>query len=169
MSIATTTTLAAARDVAAPKQKDIGKTRKADDAEKTPTLFDLLVTLVPTEVVVPYTLVTTGIVALIDEPTAENPNPPDYALWRWIAFGFLVFGVVALVLRGKRRKSTRDRFPRGELTGSLVAGVAFGLAIPDSPLYTHYSNGEAGVAALVIAFGALIVNLAVGNELKKKA
>jgi len=158
MSIASLTTVAAARDVGVPEKQDTGKaTRSTEGAPASMT--DLLITQVPTELVAPYTAVTAGLVGAIAKVTSSNPHPDQLTAWRWIAFVILIVGIVGLTSEGKRRKSPGGPFPLLEVTGALIAGIGWAFALPASPL-SPYLHGTAAQTAtpLLVAFAAIVAS-----------
>lgn len=175
MSVRSLGTLAAVRDVKAPKKGDMGKGKaRTDDTPppdnaKTPTLLDLLVTLVPTELVAPYTLTVGVIVGLIDKPTTKNPKPDDFAEGRVLLFIALLVLTAAYIYIDKRSKESRKRLPLPEIIGGVVAAAAWGLVMPMSPLETILDGKQPAVAAAVIAFVALGINAVIAKALKRPA
>jgi hypothetical protein len=67
MSIASLTSLAAARNARAPTKHDVGKAVAAEPAANA-SLVDVLVSQVPTELVAPYTAVMAAIVGVVAKP-----------------------------------------------------------------------------------------------------
>jgi hypothetical protein len=169
VSIATLSTLAVVRDSRAPTRSDIGKTPPdAPDKDARATLTDLLVTLVPVEVVAPYTAVTAGIVNAIAAPTTENPHPDDYRWVRWIIFGVMLLTVFALVWITKRSKVGGKRtFPLLEIVGAVTAATAWAFLLPESPIVPHIADEHYRVIIpLAIGFVAVMINVVTATSLK---
>lgn len=158
MSIASLTTVAAAREVRKPRKQDAGKARH-DKPPVPASMTDLLVSQVPTELVAPYTAVTAGLVGAITKATKRNPHPDQLTSWRWAAFAILIVGIVGLTWEGKRRKASGGAFPLLEVTGALIAGIGWALALPASPLSPYLHGTAAHIATpLLIAFGAIVAS-----------
>jgi hypothetical protein len=169
MSVRTLGTLGAVRDQQAPKKGDIGKGVGDPEEAQAPTLGDLLVTIVPTELVAPYTLAAGVIVGLIDKPTAQTPNPDEFAVWRWLLFIALLLITAAYVAVDKMKKQPRRRFPLPEVSGAVVAAAGWALVLPMSPLEPHLSGKQPALASAVFAFIALGIGAVIAQALKAPA
>jgi uncharacterized membrane protein len=172
MSVSALTTLAAVRDVRAPTKRDVGKEAQPQQdpaKEAQASLTDLLVTLVPTELVAPYTALTAAIVGSVAEATAKVPKPEQYEGWRWFVFVVLLVGTAGVVWNGKRVKSTAKRFPLLEISAAVVAATGWALALPSSPLIPELHGNSRIFVPLVIAFVAIVILAVLGQNLTKKA
>ena len=169
MSISTLTTLATARNFRRPTKRDLGKAT-TDKAVNSPSLPDLLVTMVPTGLVAPYTALVAALVGTIEKSTPTNPSPNQLLLWRWLGFAILIFATVSMTYGGYQRKAgAGKRFPLLEIAGATIAAAAWALAMPESPLIATL-NGAARIAApLVIAFAAVAIDLVIATFLRKQA
>jgi hypothetical protein len=169
MSVSSLTTLGAIRDLRAPTKSDVGKTTDTASTEK-PSLGDLLVTAVPTELVAPYTALMAAIVGSVDKPTTKVPKPDQLEAYRWAAFALLAVGVAVVVWRGKVKKAgRRRRKPVLEVGVALMAAVGWALALPESPLAPYLNDKLQTFVPLFVAFAATIGIAALGVNLQKKA
>lgn len=169
----TTATLGAVRDKRKPTRQDVGKAPPtAADADNTAKVRDLLLALIPTEVVAPYTAVTAIIVGAIAKPTPQTPNPDEYEDLRWLVFGVMVLTVGAFVWFAKKRKeaSGETRFPALEISGAVLAAIAWAFLLPESPL-TPYIDDEVRRSLFppILGFVVVMATLVVAQALKKKA
>jgi hypothetical protein len=173
MSLASLTTLAAKRDEK-PAQADITRGdlgRGTDDDKDEEAKFrDVLLSLVPTAIVAPYTFIITAIAGLVDDPTTAVPEPDDYALGRWVTLGVAVGLATYAILKGyydKRPEGSKRSFPLAEFTGGLVATVVWGLTIPESPLIVMLEGkAKLAVPGILLAAGAAVIGVLYPN-LKK--
>jgi hypothetical protein len=162
MSVASLTTIAAARETAtAPLTKRaVGKVpsghTQADDAAQ---LTDVLAKQVPTEFIAPYTALSAAIVGAVAKPTSKNLHPDQLATYRWVAFGLLIGFVFLFVWLGTARKASRawwKYFPVLAVTGALVAAVGWAFALPASPLIPYIQSKTAQtLIPIFVAFGAI--------------
>jgi hypothetical protein len=169
MSIASLTSLAAARNARAPTKHDVGKAVAAEPAANA-SLVDVLVSQVPTELVAPYTAVMAAIVGVVAKPSKTRPNPDQLVAWRWVTFAILVVGTVGLVWEGARRKSTGPkRFPLLEITGALGAAIGWAFVFPDSALspYLH-SKAAHTITPLLVAFAAVVFTAITASALRNQ-
>jgi hypothetical protein len=165
VSISTLTTLAATRDQRKPTRKDIGKgtpgVTDADDA----TTTDVLVTLIPTEFVAPYTALVAAIVG-----TAVLGD--EHRFVRWLVFGVLVAGTFAAVgLLGPRKskdEGRRRRLHAGEGFAAAVAAAGWALATPGSPLTPYLAGSQKAYMPLVAGFIALVILVPLTGPLTAK-
>lgn len=170
MSLSSLTTLAVIRDSAPPKKGDIGKAKTEPEKDKVASLPDLLVTLVPTELVAPYTVAAAGVVGAIDDPSVTNPHPDEFTVIRWLLFAGLIATVAVWVWADKRRKpGAGTRFPLPELIGAVVAAGGWALALPMSPLAAHLDGEILIVIPIAVAFFALAINIAIAKVLQSGA
>ena len=119
VSVSSLTTLGAVRDTRAPTKGDLGKETGSKKAE-TPSIADLLVTAIPTELVAPYTAVTAAIVGAVDKPTRKMPDPDQFEFWRWLVFAVLVLATAVVVRQMKQAKGS-GREPIREILVAVVA------------------------------------------------
>jgi hypothetical protein len=175
MSVSSLTTLGAVRDERAPSKADVGKTPPEDaKAEEPPSLTDLLVTAVPTELVAAYTAAMAAIVGAVDKPVEGQPLPDQLEAWRWVAFAALLFATAGAIVQGIKRKRARKksrvkRFPLAELAAGMVAAAGWGLALPASPLDPYVSDDVRTFLPLLIALVAVGAVYWLGGSLKKQA
>jgi hypothetical protein len=170
MSIGSLTTLAAAREDRQPRKGDIGRALHGTDAAAaSASMKDALVAQVPTELVAPYTALTAAIVGQVSRRTPANPSPDQLAIWRWVAFGILVIGIVGFVYQGKVAKSANTSFPILAVSGALVAGVGWAFALPGGPL-TPYLHSKAAltIVPLVVGFAAIVGAGLTASQLKNQ-
>lgn len=173
MSVLSLTTLATVRDTETPKRKHVGKAPpQASDADQRATIVDLLVTQVPVEVVAPYTAITAWIVNAVAKPTKDQPNPNQYVTLRWIVFAVLLLTVFALVWMVKRSKAptAKSRFPALEITGAVVAAIAWAFLLPGSPIVPYINDPiYRSLIPGVIGFVAVMGNLMIATALQRPA
>lgn len=178
MSIRSVTALAVARD-SAPRGKaagggggaaavggPAGDGGGAGGGTDIPQSFvDVLVSAIPTEPLAAYTAIV-GIAAGTI-PTTDTKHPP-YMAFRWATFGvFLALILVAIVLGYKRKAGIRKRFPVAESGAALIAGAAWGLAMPGSALNVQLAGTARTLTTASIAIGAAaILVLVFGPVLK---
>jgi hypothetical protein len=169
MSIRSITDLAVSRDET-PKGKEVGS---KSPARKNERQTDTLISAVPTEVLVLYTAVTSGVLAEIIRGNADS-----YLPFRWAVLGIAIAitpiavwtayrtkyqarrsrpGLAAVVLppRGKGEGAGRD--PILEMSASTIAAAAWFLAAPGSPLFSGMSTNAAALASVSIVVGATAV------------
>lgn len=165
MSIASLTTVAAARDTRAPTKRDAGKSSTSGDTTEA-TTADMLVSQVPTELVAPYTAVMAAIAGFVAKPTKENLHPDQLTTYRWIALALLLVGTFVLVWRLKQRKSP-GQFPLLETFAAVGTATAWAFVLPASPLtpYLH-SSAAKGLVPLLIGFGGVVFAAATGLALR---
>jgi hypothetical protein len=167
MSIARMASVAAQRDSIKPvrakkKPKDAQEARETEQQG----YLDLLVSSIPTEPLGLYTFLIAGIVATIDAGESQRLT------LRWVIYGamiaFIVLWLTASYLR--RPKTERKRqLPWLEIATAVVAFAAWGLVMPESPLFAELSGDDRVVSTLIItAVGVALVGLLSGS-LKKPA
>ena len=178
MSIRTLTTLAIARDKAAPGQPASGGGGQAAVANATtgpaiPQQFvDVLTSAIPTEPLAAYTALI-GIAA----GTVDLMRPRAYLGFRWGAFAaFALLTVLAVAVSNIRKltgpggvvnPANRRAFPWAEGGAALIAAVAWGLAMPGSALNTQLTGTVRTITAASIAIGgAAILSLVFAPQLK---
>ncbi len=156
MSISRLTTIAAARFDAEPvsRLKTGVSSSKNDDSSKPASAADLIVALVPTEVIAIYTVFVTGILALIPED-AEGWDE-RHLLLRFVALLVMIALVITLVIVGfatKRSAQDKRKFPFAEAFGATAAALTWGLTTPGSPFLEVYPEGSFydGALPLMIA------------------
>ena len=167
MSLGRLSTVATARNVRAPTRRDLG----SDLSDETARKRDVLIAAIPTEVIGFYTLSLAIIVGLVNEPTAAVPKPDQLVAWRWAAFGLMIGLIPAVFISAysQKRKGRGRRFPVLELVAALVAGVAWGLSTPESPLFPHLNDdGQVIASALIGSAGAILV-LSLAPRLRQQA
>ena len=171
VSLSTLTTLAVVRDADRPTKRAIG--RQPQDGDDQPaSLTDLLVTMVPTELVAPYTAAAAGVVGAVASPSASDPHPDQLTAWRWLLFGVLLAATFGLVWLGKRLKESRGPggsrgFPLPESAGAVVAAAGWALALPMSPL-VPYLHGNAPIfVPFVVAFVAVAATSLIAAGLQR--
>ncbi len=176
MSISSMTGLALARNLREPTKADVGVVVvESDDADKAPTLTDILAKTVPVGLVTAYTAFIAVVTEVVAAPTAEDPNPDQYLWVRWLAFvilvataGFLSYGMY--LAKSKKLKSGVKRTPVLEISAVVIAAVAWGLGIPESPLLAGIDGKEQGLMVLaLISFAGVAANLVISTYLKKPA
>ena len=167
MSVASLTTLSAVRERRSPTKRDVGKATDEADEEK-PSASDLLVTVIPTELVAPYTALTAAIVGAIDKPTAKAPDPDQFELWRWLAFVVLVL-TTAVVVRGGAKKKGVTREPKLEVAVATIAAAGWASALPESPLIPYLDDKTEIFVPLFAALVAIALILGLGGRLTRKA
>ena len=168
MSIRTLTTVGVARNRRQPTKSDSGEVLEDQQANtEAASLPQLLVKQVPTGMVAAYTAFTAAVVELIDEPTADVPDPDLLIGFRWGGFALLVIGSMAMLYVTYRTAAgPKARQPVAEVLGVGIAATGWGLVIPESPLLAQ-STGDSGVAlVLLISFAAVVGNLVVAKRLQ---
>ncbi len=138
MSTAGAATLAVVRETADDDAEVITKSDTGTSTKPAAARWtDILAKLVPTGMIGSYSFLVGLMVALIDEPTAAEPEPDQYIGFRvgvWAAFTIctLLYSYAAYVTR--RSTAVRDqrrKFP-WELAASTFAFAAWGLSTPGS-------------------------------------
>jgi hypothetical protein len=171
MTITTITTLGAARNNRTPTKADAAETpTDGTGATEQPGLLQLVAKQVPVGLVAAYTGATSGFIQLIDEPTAAEPAPDQYLVYRWLALAILVLASAGLTYRSYRQKAGKAaRQPIAEVLGVGIAAAAWGLMIPESPLLAM-TDGPGGLALVIlIGLAAVALNLVTGSNLRKPA
>jgi hypothetical protein len=167
MSISRMATIAAQRDSSVPVRT---KKKPKDAAEAAETeqrgYIDLLVSAIPTEPLALYTFLIAGIVATID--VGENQR----LTLRWAIYGVMIAFIVLWLTTSYLRLPKADRkrrLPWLEIATAVIAFGAWGLVMPESPLFAELSGDDRVISTLIItAAGAAIVSLLTGS-LKKPA
>jgi len=123
---------------------------------------DVLVSAVPTEPLAAYTALV-GVTA----GALSAPDARAYLPFRWGAYGLFLVVVLAAVWLAYDRASRgpagvtspddRRRFPTAEALAALVAGAAWGLAMPGSPLNAQLTGTVRTLATAAIIIGAAAV------------
>ncbi|TDD56901.1 hypothetical protein E1263_24995 [Kribbella antibiotica] len=169
MTIGSVTTLGVARNLRAPTKADAAeKPAGTAGADEKPTLLQLVAKQVPIGLVAAYTGLTSGLIQLIDEPTPENPDPDQYFLYRWLGFAALVLLAAFLTYASYSRKAGAGaRRPVAEVLGVSIAAAAWGLMIPESPLFAVIDGKGGAALVLVVGFVGVGLNLATGVKLKE--
>jgi len=144
--------LAAERTTASPTKKDLGRGRADSMGDDIANIGDALVTLIPTGAITGYTLLLSGIVSLVDSPTATIPKPDQLSIYRWLAFAALIILSTTLFLfsyYSTLRQSGR-RFPILETMGTTLAAAVWGLTVPESPLQPYLDGKNRTLIPLFI-------------------
>ncbi|MGH3770901.1 MAG: hypothetical protein ACRDRW_05820 [Pseudonocardiaceae bacterium] len=180
MSIRSLAALAVARDKASPGQVVGGGAAEAAVVQPTgaargqpagtppeqggvPQQFvDVLISAIPTEPLAAYTALVSVTVGTLSAPDARA-----YLPFRWWVYGFFLMVILAAVWRAYYRASrgpagvispdNRRRFPIAEALAALVAGAAWGLAMPGSPLNAQLTGTVRTLATAAIIIGAAAV------------
>lgn len=154
-------------------QRERGGARRVMREAKTPEdtaktesqgYLDLLITAIPTEPLALYTFLVAGIVATID-------GEDDARLgMRWCIYGvtiaFIVLWLMVSYLRQPKAERKR-KLPIAEILAASVAFAAWGLVMPESPLYAELSGDDRTIWTLIItAAGVALLGLITGS-LKK--
>jgi hypothetical protein len=97
---------------------------------------DVVISAIPTEPLAAYTALVGVVIGAVGLGASGN-----YLPFRWTAYGAFLAIVVAAVwlayaraARGVQGRRNRYSFPAGEIFSALVAGGAWGLVMPGSPL-----------------------------------
>jgi hypothetical protein len=115
---------------------------------------DVLITAIPTEPLAAYTAlvgVTVGALSL--------DRPADYLPFRWAIFVVFLLITGVSVLTGYRRgaETALRRVPVAEMLAAVVAGAAWGLVMPGSPLNAQISGTARTLTIAAITIGAAAV------------
>jgi hypothetical protein len=167
LSIRSLSYLAVQRDKAQPNQVAAGGggAAAAPDAgaAQIPQQFaDVLTSAIPTEPLTAYTAILGLIVGVID---ATKPHQYLPLRW-WLYAGFLVLIVVAVGVTyahkangpdGPRAPAKTRVFPWVEGLAALIAGAAWGLAMPGSALNGQLTGNLRAITSAVIAIGGAAV------------
>ena len=166
MSIRSITDLAMSRDET-PDGEEVNSNSPGRMKERQ---TDTLITAVPTEVLVLYTAVTSGLLAEIIRGNADS-----YLPFRWAVLGVAIAITPIAVWRAystkyQARKSQPGlqadalpppakgkggaRTPLLEMSASTIAAAAWFLAAPGSPLFSGMSTNAAGLVSISIIVGA---------------
>ncbi|MGH3430690.1 MAG: hypothetical protein ACRDQZ_24515, partial [Mycobacteriales bacterium] len=122
---------------------------------------DVLVSAIPTEPLAAYTALVGVTVGALSPPDARA-----YLPFRWSAYGVFLGVIISTVWIAYYRASrgpagtsrcNRRGFPLAEVSVALVAGAAWGLAMPGSPLDALFTGTAHTLAAAVIIIGATAV------------
>lgn len=171
MSIRSVTDLAVERDMTAPGTP-VASQSPGRDYER---LRDVVISAIPTEVLVLYTAVTSGALALMirDQPTSYLP-------YRWTLFAFALALTPAAIYVAYRRKfgerkmhpigghllSGKHRVPYLEMAASTLAAAAWFLVVPGSPLLATLSVSAAEMTSVtIIVVTAAVLGLGFGRPL----
>lgn len=124
--------------------------------------IDVLISAIPTEPLAAYTAlvgVTVG--------TLNGPDARAYLPFRWGAYGAFLIVILGAVWLSYYRVSrgpvgvtfaaNRREFPIAEALAALVAGAAWGLAMPGSPLNAQLTGTVRTFATAAIIIGAAAV------------
>jgi hypothetical protein len=170
MSIRGVATLAHVRNSPGDvKRSEVGKATGSEGA-KDATLPDILVTLVPTGLVAPYTLAITAIAGIVDKATRKHPHPNQYVGLRWGIFAALVVLTIGFVLATYYSKHPRpERFPWLELAAVTLAAAAWGLATPESALFVAVTGNLKAVLPVLIGAGGAGILAVLSQVLRKPA
>lgn len=176
MSITSLTTLEVARQTRVPKKSDIGKAvsdvgANSESSENQPSLTETLATTVPTGLVAAYTTYIATIVAGVDPPSADTPNPDLFLPWRWGGFIVLVLAAFLITVGNYRAKRTANMPPIPWLSAAAatVAAAGWGLALPESPLIAALEGDKTWLVPLAVAGLAVVINLVLSSFLKEAA
>ena len=173
MSIATISKVAALRASGEdPTRASVGKGAPQEGDERA-RVTDLLISLVPVELIAPYTLAAAAIVGAVADPeldpdTMETIEPDQYEGWRWGIFVILVAGtfvITWIVSRGKQ-PADRKRFPALEVFGATVAAAGWALAIPGSPIDPYLEIPEGTFVPLVVGLAAVVGTTVIAKALQ---
>jgi hypothetical protein len=162
MSLSTLGTIAAQRDKGRPRRAK-RKPRTREDAEATEEsgYLNLLVAAIPTEPLALYTALVGGIVATIE--TGDD----ELLFLRWLIYAGGIVYIAAWLGTSYFRRPKADKkrkFPWAETAAAVVAFAAWGLVMPESPLYAELEGDQRVVWTLVItAAGAAILGLITGS------
>jgi hypothetical protein len=162
MSLSRLSAVAVQRETTPPQRaKKKPKTAAETQATETQGYVDLLVAAIPTEPLALYTFVVGGIVATIDSGESQRLG------LRWgIYVVMLVFIVLWLAFAYRRRTGNdrKRRFPVAEIAAAVVAFAAWGLVMPESPLYAELSGDDRVVwTILITGAGAAVLSLITGK------
>jgi hypothetical protein len=159
MSIRSLTSLAVERDIAPPGQLAKGGAGGAGGGAIPQQFTDAITSAIPTEPLAAYTAVV-GVVAGVT--TGDS-----YLPFRWAALAAFLVVIAAAVYVSYLTKATlgprslkegnRRTFPAIELASALIAGLAWGLAMPGSALNVALKGNAATIAAASIAIGGAAV------------
>ena len=168
MSIATLTNLAVSRDSGAPTRADVGKAPSGSgDATASPSIGQLLVTMVPTGVIAPYTAVVAALVGY----TKSTDDGDDLLLgYRWTALAImaiLAFGLTYFDY--KRKAAAASRFPLAEASGAALVSIAWALSTPESPLQASLDGAAAVALPVVVAFAGVAIGSLIAASLRSPA
>jgi hypothetical protein len=189
MSIRSLVALAVARDKAAPGMPAPGGAGQAAVAQVAgagvqgappavpaaaggvPQQFvDVLTSAIPSEPLAAYTALVGIVVGVVDVM-----HPRNYLSFRWGAFAaFLVLTVLAIAVSYVRRarsdgvtEENKRTFPWAEAAAALIAGAAWGLVMPGSPLNVQLGGTVRTITAASITVGAAaLLSLVFAPQLK---
>lgn len=157
MGISAVGSTAKARDTASPTAADIGQPA-AQGGDQAASTLNLLISMVPTQLVGPYTF----LVAIIVGIATNGAHPDQMQTLRWIVYAALCLGTVwAAIHSAKADRQTdqaKQRFPTLEVITATAAAVVWGLSIPESPLVPalHGDNRTLVPTFILIVGGVLI-------------
>jgi hypothetical protein len=178
MSVSGLGTLAAARDAGTPKKSQIGKAVEGTEDDGVASVRDLLVTAVPTEIVGLFTAAMAVLVGGVEAPTVAEPDPDDFAFYRWLlVVAVIVITALAVNQSTKRKQVARRpgsrakrRVPVTEIATGCVAAAGWALSLPESPLTLLTENNTLQaffpLLAAIVAVGVLY---GLGQQLQKPA
>jgi hypothetical protein len=162
MSIRSVTDLAVERDMANPSTPvpSISPGRAHERAR------DAVISAIPSEVLVLYTAVTGGTLALL-----IRDHPDSYLPYRWTLFAVVLLLTPLAIYAAYRRKfkerkkepiksnllADKARVPYLEMTAATLAAAAWFLAAPGSPLLAMLSASVAEMTSLTIVVAATAV------------
>jgi hypothetical protein len=168
VSVDTMASLAVARNATSKtqtlKRREVRRVNKGknDDAK----WRDIVLALVPTEIVAPYTAVITLVAGAVDDPTKRVPQPNDYAPLRWVVFVLFLALAIWAILRSyydadMPAGSPPKEFPLAVFLGGMGATIVWELTIPESPLITMLSGkAKLGVPAGILIVAAAVISIA---------
>lgn len=162
MSLSRLSAVAVQRETAPPQRaKKKPKTAEETRATEAQGYVDLLVAAIPTEPLALYTFVVGGIVATIDSGEDER------LVLRWAIYGAMIVFIalwLAFTYRGRTSNARKRTFPFAEIAAAVVAFAAWGMVMPESPLYAELSGDDRVVWTVVITgAGAAVLSLITGK------
>jgi hypothetical protein len=181
VSVRSLTTLAVQRDKGRPVSPratreiaadSAGEIRTADGTvaggDAVASATDILVSSIPTEIVATYT----AIVAVISAALVESAAG-DYLPLRWWLFGGFCAATAISVATGyhtSKDPASSRRFPWLEIVSASLAFAAWGLAMPESPLFFILENPVLPITVgLIVVITAFVITGFVAPFLQKPA
>lgn len=164
MSVRSVTDLAVKRDLAEPG----APVESRSPGRKYERTRDAIISAIPSEVLVLYTAVTSGTLALL-----IRDHPDSYLPYRWTLLAVVLLLIPTAVYVAYRRKfdarkkhpglssnllANKPRVPYMEMASSTLAAAAWFLAAPGSPLLASMSvaAGEITSTTIVVAAAAIL-------------
>ena len=189
MSVRSLTTLAIQRDTGNPisprAAREIiadsdGEIRSADGggggdrpsgragADTIATATDILVSSIPTEVVATYTAIVAVVSAALVEGTSGT-----YLPLRWWLFGGFCAATALSIMGGyyvNKEATSSGRFPWLETLSASLAFAAWGLAMPESPLFFMLDNPVLPITVgLIVVITAFVITGFIAPLLRRPA